>query len=55
MGRTTTNPRCNVISIRISEEEREHLNHFMEKHHKSVSDIMREALRCLLLNKTLPN
>jgi hypothetical protein len=55
MGRTTVNPRCNVISIRISEEERAHLNHFMEKHHKSVSDIMREALRFLLLSKTLPN
>ncbi|BCS55085.1 DUF6290 family protein [Geobacter sp. SVR] len=55
MGRTTASPRYNVISIRISEEERAHLNHFMEKHHKSISDIMREALLFLLLNKTLSN
>jgi predicted DNA-binding protein len=38
------NPRYNVISMRISDEEREHLENLMSKTKKSVSDIMREAM-----------
>lgn len=38
------NPRYNVISMRISDEEREHLESLMNKTHKSVSDVMREAM-----------
>jgi predicted DNA-binding protein len=38
------NPRYNVISMRISDEEREHLESLMSKTHKSVSDVMREAM-----------
>jgi predicted DNA-binding protein len=38
------NPRYNVISLRISEEERKHLESLMEKTHMSVSHIMREAI-----------
>jgi len=37
-------PRSNVISMRISEEELKHLEYLMEKTHKSVSHIMREAI-----------
>lgn len=44
MGRMRENPRYNVISMRVSDEEREHLENLMEKTHKSVSDIMREAM-----------
>ncbi len=44
MGRMRENPRYNVISMRISDEEREHLEHLMSKTKKSVSDIMREAM-----------
>lgn len=44
MFKKCLNPRYNVISIRISEEERKHLNHLIESRCKSVSDIMREAL-----------
>jgi predicted DNA-binding protein len=44
MGRMRENPRYNVISMRISDEEREHLESLMDKTHKSVSDIMREAM-----------
>jgi len=44
MGRMRENPRYNVISMRVSDEEREHLETIMEKTHKSVSDIMREAM-----------
>lgn len=44
MGRMRENPRYNVISMRVSDEERDHLEHLMKTTHKSVSDIMREAM-----------
>jgi len=44
MGRMRENPRYNVISMRISDEERDHLESLMNKTHKSVSDVMREAM-----------
>lgn len=44
MGRMRENPRYNVISMRISDEEREHLEALVQRTHKSVSDIMREAM-----------
>lgn len=44
MGRMSENPRYNVISMRISDEERETLQELMNTTHKSVSDIMREAM-----------
>ncbi len=44
MGRMRENPRYNVVSMRISDEEREILEEIMESTHKSVSDIMREAM-----------
>jgi predicted transcriptional regulator len=44
MGRMRENPRYNVISMRISDEEREILQEIMETTQKSVSDIMREAM-----------
>jgi len=44
MGRMGENPRYNVISMRVSDEERIHLENLMKTTHKSVSDIMREAM-----------
>jgi predicted DNA-binding protein len=44
MGKMRENPRYNVISMRISDEERDHLENIMEKTHLSISDIMREAM-----------
>jgi predicted DNA-binding protein len=38
------NPRYNVVSMRISDEERETLQMIMDQTHKSVSDIMRDAM-----------
>jgi predicted transcriptional regulator len=38
------NPRYNVISMRISDEERDTLQLIMDTTHKSVSDIMRDAM-----------
>ncbi|GFO53316.1 hydrogenase expression protein HypE [Geomonas sp. Red276] len=44
MGRMRENPRYNVISMRISDAERETLEQIMTTTKKSVSDIMREAM-----------
>lgn len=44
MGRMRENPRYNVISMRISDEEKDTLEEIMNSTHKSVSDIMREAM-----------
>jgi predicted DNA-binding protein len=44
MGRMSENPRYNVISMRISDEERETLQELISTTQKSVSDIMREAM-----------
>lgn len=44
MGRMRENPRYNVISMRISDDEREALEAIMNATRKNVSDIMREAM-----------
>ncbi len=50
MGRIKENPRYNVISMRISEEELKHLEYLMQKTHKSASHIMREAMEYFAAN-----
>jgi len=40
----TKTPRYNVISLRISEEERRHLETLVVGRKKSISSVMREAL-----------
>jgi predicted transcriptional regulator len=44
MGKMRENPRYNVISMRISDEERATLDEIMYTTHKSVSQLMREAM-----------
>lgn len=44
MGRMKENPRYNVISMRVSDEERDRLELLVRNTHKSVSDLMREAM-----------
>jgi hypothetical protein len=44
MGRMRENPRYNVISMRISDEERAELENLVSITDKSVSGIMREAM-----------
>jgi predicted transcriptional regulator len=41
------NPRYNVISMRVSDEEKEMLQNIMRTSRKSLSDLMREALSSL--------
>ncbi len=50
MGRMRENPRYNVISMRVSDEEREHLENLVDQTHLSVSDIMREAMEYFSAN-----
>jgi hypothetical protein len=50
MGRMREQARYNVISMRISDEERETLQEIMQTTQKSMSDIMREAME-LFKNK----
>ena len=44
MGAMKQYPRYNVVSMRISDQEKEILLQIMHTTRKSVSDIMREAL-----------
>ena len=44
MGAMKQNPRYNVVSIRVSDEELEALQEVCKETNKSVSTIMREAM-----------
>ena len=44
MGKMRENPRYNVVSMRISDDERIELENLMSLTDKSVSSIMREAM-----------
>lgn len=44
MGRMKESPRYNVISMRVSDEERKHLESLVRDTSKSVSELMREAM-----------
>ncbi len=43
-GKKNKKPRYNVVSLRVSEEERRYLEAQIVGEKKSVSDVMREAL-----------
>jgi predicted transcriptional regulator len=47
MGRMRENPRYNVVSMRISDEERATLDDIMYTTNKSVSQLMREAMEII--------
>ena len=48
MGSMKEHPRYNVVSLRISDEEREALEDFVVRTRRSVSQLMREAMEMLL-------
>lgn len=54
MGRMRENPRYNVISMRISDDERETLDLIMNETHMSVSEVMREAMNLLRSQLNMP-
>jgi hypothetical protein len=44
MGLTKENPRYNVVSIRVSDDEKRSLDQIAKMANKSISEIMREAM-----------
>ena len=48
MGSMKENPRYNVVSLRVSDEEREALEDFVVLTKRSISQLMREAMELLL-------
>ncbi|HEY4745563.1 MAG TPA: ribbon-helix-helix protein, CopG family [Desulfuromonadaceae bacterium] len=48
MGSLKEHPRYNVVSLRISDAEREALDEFVIRTKRSVSQLMREAMERLL-------
>lgn len=47
MGAMKENPRYNVVSIRVSDDELEALQEVSKETRKSISEIMREAMALL--------
>lgn len=54
MGATKENPRYNVVSIRVSDEELEALQEVCKETNKSVSTVMREAMSLIRLRPENP-
>jgi len=44
MGKYKDNPKYNVVSIRVTDEEKLALEEMMRRSNKSISNLMREAL-----------
>jgi len=53
MGKMRENPRYNVISMRISDDERATLDEIMDTTNKSVSQLMREAMEMIKLQSSM--
>ena len=49
MPRTSQNPRYNVISLRVTDEQREQIQAIMEREQcQNVSDLLRGVITCWL-------
>jgi hypothetical protein len=46
MGKYKENPRYNVVSIRVSDEEKALLKEMSKRDHGSITDLMRKAITC---------
>jgi len=47
MEKSTMDPKRNIVSLRVSKEDREYLDRLCSATNRSVSDLMREALHKL--------
>jgi len=47
MDKSTTHPKRNIVSLRVSKEDRDYLERLCSATNRSVSDLMREALHNL--------
>ena len=52
MGRQTDQPRIYIVSVRVSQEERENLEEIGRQLNKNVSELMRDALYARVLGAT---
>jgi len=52
MANYKKHPRYNVVSIRVSDEERDNLERLAREANKKVSELMREAIRNMAPRKT---
>ena len=52
MANYKKHPRYNVVSIRVSDEERENLEMMARETNKKVSELMREAIQTMAPRKT---
>ncbi len=46
MGKYKENPRYNVVSIRVSDEEKALLKEMSKRDQGSITDLMRKAITC---------
>jgi predicted DNA-binding protein len=49
MGKYKENPKYNIVSLRVSDEERQNLEELSRATNRRISDLMREALHSLTL------
>ncbi|HBA89333.1 MAG TPA: hypothetical protein DCZ75_15505 [Geobacter sp.] len=54
MFKPKENPRYHIVSVRVSEEERETLNMLSRQSHKTTSELMREALQNIVPGNRQP-
>jgi predicted DNA-binding protein len=54
MGSMKEHPRYHVVSLRISDEEREALECFAQQTSRNMSQLMREAMELLKLKMEMP-
>ena len=45
MGKYKENPKYNVVSIRVSDEEKAFLDEISKRERSSITELMREAIR----------
>lgn len=50
MPKAKVTPRGNIISMRVSEKERQLLKKIASRHKLSISDMMRQAMKCFTNN-----
>ncbi|HBA73217.1 MAG: hypothetical protein A2X82_07470 [Geobacteraceae bacterium GWC2_55_20] len=51
MAKTKVTPRSNIISMRVSEKERQILKKLASRHKLSISDMMRHAMESFTNNQ----
>ncbi len=48
MGKYKDQPKYNVVSIRVSDEEKAFFDEMIKRERTNISNLMREAIRCYI-------